>query len=130
MLSTVVVLILYNKSDKKHPMSPRVQKICLSLGKLLCYKPHFSKEIVPTNIEVKEIQSDDSQSNHNKGEEIPKLSKANKEFNKEKLCCCWKDAARILDKTFFVFYSSSVFISTVILVVLMRIRDYPPRHCT
>ena len=98
-------------------MSPRVQKVCSFLGKLLCYKTQSSKEILPANIEVKEIQSDDSQSsNHDKGEQRPKPSKANKEFNKEDLCCCWKDAARILDKTFFVFYSSSVFILTVIFI--------------
>ena len=126
-ISTVIVLILYNKSDQKHRMSPRVQKVFSFLGELLCHKTQSMNEIFPANIEVKETQSDDT---HNEREQGPKPRKANKDFNKEERCCCWKDAARILDKTFFVLYSSTVFILTTTLFAVMRGQGYPTRHCT
>ena len=129
-LSTVIVLILYNKSDKKHPTSPRVQIFFLVLGKLFCYKVQLSKGVIPTRIEVKEFQSDDDKPDEDKNEQETKPQGVNDDFSKEELCCCWKDAARILDKTFFAVYSSSVFILSVIVAYLVQVQEIPTRHCS
>ena len=131
-ISTVIVLILYNKSDKKHPMSPRVQMFFSFLGKLFCHKAQPSNGIIPAKIEVKEFKSDDVKPDEDKNEQKAKPQEGvNNDLGKEELLClCWKDAARILDKTFFVVYSSSVFISSVVLVYLMQVQGIVTRHCS
>ena len=130
-ISTVIVLILYNKSDKKHPMSPRVQTFFSFLGKIFCHKVQPSNGIIPTRIEVKEFQSEDDKPDQDQKEQETKQSEVSNNPSKEEpLCYCWKDAARILDKTFFVFYSTSVFILSVIQAYLLKDHEYPPKRCS
>ena len=103
-LSTVTVLILYSKSDEKHPMSTRVKKISAFLGRIVRYKV----QAIPTRIEVKEFQCKEfgpkTNLDHSKKEQgtKPKDDAANPTtLRKYELCYCWKDVARILDRVFF-----------------------------
>ena len=112
-------------------MSPRVQTFFSFLGKMFRHKVQPSNGIIPTRIEVKEFQSEDDKPDQDQKEQETKQPKVNDNpFKEEPTCYCWKDAARILDKTFFVFYSTSVFIQSVIQAYLLQDHEYPPKRCS
>ena len=101
------------------------------LGKIFCHKVQPSNGIIPTRIEVKEFQSEDDKPDQDQKEQETKQPEVNNNPSKEEpLCYCWKDAARILDKTFSVFYSTSVFIQSVIQAYLLQDHEYPPKRCS
>ena len=112
-------------------MSPRVQIVFSFLGRLFCHRAQPSNGIIPTRIEVKEFESDDVKTDEDKNEQETKQRGVNDDLTKDEFsCACWKDAARVLDKTFFVVYLSSVFIMSVVLIYLVQVQENPTKRCS
>ena len=136
-LSSVIVLTIYNKNDQKPPKSARVQAIFSRLGKLCHHKPETLNQIIPSTIDIKELQNNKipaaATPDPNTNEQVPNMKGSIQYENTSQMltrtCWCWKDAARILDKIFLIFYTCAVLILTLALVGVFLQQEYPKFYC-
>ena len=93
-LCNVLVLIIYNKSEMKDPMSWKTQVFFFCLSKFCCRQKPRENEVSPINKDDRKIKEDQQES--------PETPKA---VQPQKHRVCWKSAARQLDILFFIVYA-------------------------
>ncbi len=138
-LSSVIVLIAYNRSDLQHPMTPAARRAFTCLGRLWCNAGTFRNHIAPMLLQEDHLQKDalkkaelqrkeeDAQESRDPAKPEAPATRPAQRLRLE--CSCWKHVAVILDQTFLVVYTFLVLLIGSVFAILLHHHEVPMRHC-